>query len=751
MSRRQQQQQQRAFVVGLGAASAAGCGVEALRLALLAARPALRPLELFPPGTAEPLPVGQVPDLPPLRPDEAELPRTHVLALLAATEALAGSEPPEAIVIGVTTGGMPASEELLCRQERDPARYRFHAAGSVAEELARRLGCRGPALTVSTACSSAAVALTLALALLRSGQARTVLAGGVDGLCRMTYHGFRLLQLTDPAGARPLDRNRRGMSVAEGAGLLLLQAAAEPPVGARAELCGGGLSCDAYHPTRPLPGGEGARAALARALADAGVEPGRIGYLNLHGTGTPDNDAAEARAVRALFADPPPLSSTKGLTGHPLAAAGGLEAVISVLALEQGLLPANVGLAEVDPELGLAPLREPSKQQPELVLSSSFGFGGNNAALVLGRPELPAAAAARVEPGEHPRTLYVQRSTCLSGAGGLEATLAALSRGEPCAGIPPAEAVQQGLPAALTRRLKRLPRLVLGLAEALAEPGSASVEGKSVFFGTAWGPLSETHDFLDKLFASGDQFSSPTDFVGSVHNAPAAQVAMRAAARGANVTTTSSATPFEQAVLAASLLAGPDDEPLLLLAADEAHPKLTPLFDPAAAATGALAEGGGALLCRITAGCGGIPLYPAYFGYCAGEDPAPLLAALGGPERLRRRHAALLVGWPAAAEEDGRQQLAAFLAASGFAGPVICYPRLLGAYGTVAAAAAALAVRWLEQGALPAALSGGKAPLALDGKGLLLLTLGEQQAALELGVRPEAAGGRADPVAEEPR
>ncbi|MBM4320843.1 MAG: 3-oxoacyl-ACP synthase, partial [Deltaproteobacteria bacterium] len=563
----------------------------------------------------------------------------------------------------------------------------------------------------------------------RSGRARTVLAGGVDALCRLTYHGFRLLQLCDPAGARPLDCCRKGMSVAEGAALLLLQAAAGPPPGALAELRGGGLSCDAYHPTKPQPEGEGAKEAMARALADGDAGPQAVGYVNLHGTGTPDNDAAEAKAVRALFAPLPPVSSTKGLTGHTLAAAGALEAVISVLALQDGLLWPNVGLGEPDPALALEPVLTPvrSARPLDLVLSNSFGFGGNNAALLLGRPELPPPRTAqRQSPGE----LRVLRSACFTGAGDLASTLAALRAGQSCSGLVPAEALQQRLPPALTRRLKRLPRLVLALAEEVRR----TEQPRSVFCGTAWGALSETYDFLDKLHASQDQFSSPTDFVGSVHNAPAAQVAMRFAARGANVTATSRATSFEQAVLLASLLAGADDEPLLLLAADEAHGVLGPLFDPRAAAAGPPADGGGALLCAGPGSPAGVRLRPAWLGPGAGEvELAPLLDALGGAQSIARRFAALLVGFPEDQRDVAEAQLAALLATSGFGGAVVRYRPLLGRYGTAAAAAAAAAVSWVEQGALPAATAGGTGEIALQGRGLLLLTLGEQLAAIEVG------------------
>jgi 3-oxoacyl-[acyl-carrier-protein] synthase-1/3-oxoacyl-[acyl-carrier-protein] synthase II len=182
--------------------------------------------------------------------------------------------PLDIVVIGTTTGGMASTEELLLQKNDDPAAYRWHSAGSVAEDIAGRFKCRGPVMTVSTACSSGAVAIALALEMLRCGQARRALAGGIDSICRLTYYGFHALQLMDPQGARPLDRERRGMSVAEGAAMLLLVAG--DPEGAVAEILGAGLSCDAHHPAAPHPEGRGAYAAMAAALADAGLAPSAI-------------------------------------------------------------------------------------------------------------------------------------------------------------------------------------------------------------------------------------------------------------------------------------------------------------------------------------------------------------------------------------------------------------------------------------------------------------------------------------------
>lgn len=712
----------------MGVISALGSGTEQTVRALLENRRGLGLLRVFPVVFGDPLPVGGV-DL-----DEDggdPLPRTHRLACLAADQALAGDpRPVDAIVLGTTTGGILRTEALLEAGCPDPAAYRHHGAGTVAEVLARRCGCRGPLITVSTACSSGAVAIAIAMALLRRGLARRVLAGGADGLCRLTYFGFNSLQLIDPLGSRPLDRDRHGMSVAEGAAFLVLTN--EPPSGDAAQLLGAGLSCDAHHAAAPHPEGRGAVAAMRAALADAGLAPGQIDYVNLHGTGTVDNDLTEARALRSLFGERlPPLSSIKGATGHSLAAASAIEAVVSALAVNEGFVPANAGLANVDPALQLTPVTAPGRRPVATVLSNSFGFGGNNAALVVGRArpgsgEPPAARPARP-------ALTIAAAACITGAGHREATWERFASGADCAGRLDERAVDDGLPPRVIRRLKRLPRMALALADAACRGVPADGAPLAVCLGTAWGALSETHDFLRRLVETRQQFPSPTDFVGSVHNAPAGQVAMHLGARGANVTTTGGNASFEQALLAADLLTDGPDQPVLVLGVDEGHPSLAPLLDDSVRGAPP-ADGGGALLLRR--GRGAEPTISLLAYRCdSGPDAVQaLLEASGGAQAVRGTVGAILAGIPAAHADAASRDLAAFVAASGFAGPVIDYRRGIGQFGTASAIAAVMAHRMVLSRSVPAALAGG-CDLPLEGRGILLLGLGACSSAV-LVARP---------------
>jgi 3-oxoacyl-[acyl-carrier-protein] synthase-1/3-oxoacyl-[acyl-carrier-protein] synthase II len=718
----------RVFVVGMGLMTPLGKGVADNIEALRQGRCGLKALSLFDCPFEEPLPVGEVAAFT----MEGPLPRTHQLALAAAREAMAAcDDPPDAVIMGITTGGMLSTEVHLKKGKRVPPSSPYHAAGSVTDVIAREVGCRGPVLTVSTACSSGAVAIKLAHAMLRRGQVRRVLAGGADSLCRLTYYGFNSLQIVDRRGARPLDRERRGMTVSEGAALLLLEAAATPPEGAVAQVLGGGLTCDAHHPAAPHPEGRGALAAMQAALADAGLTPDQIDYVNLHGTGTVENDLSEARAVQTLFgARRPPVSSIKGSLGHSLAASGAIEAVAAALAIRDAFLPGNVGFQTPDPAIGIEPLAQPRPQAVSTILSNSFGFGGNNAALVLADPGQSGGVAA-----EHPRQVFqVRRFASLCGAGDTGAMLARLEKGEACKGILDAGALIGDIPPRSVRRMKRLARMAVGLAaRAIAnDPDEPAVHG--VFMGTGWGALSETHDFLDKLYASNEFFTSPIDFVGSVHNAPAGQVAIREKIEGPNVTMTGGDASFEQALLAAAHL-GADGRPVLVGGADEHHPIFSALFDPSTSMDDTPSDGGGMVLLQAD-DAPGLTLAPGFMGVNDGTDAMvdALIDDLGGAAAFSRRFGALLVGIPAALRETAERQQARLIELTGFDGPVVDYRRFTGEFATASALAAVAALDLVDKGQVPGALHGG-ATVSLTPRSVLIVGLGNCITAMVAAVR----------------
>lgn len=702
-----------------------GSGLAATEQTLRENSSAIKPLELFSLLQSSPLPVGQVSGLN----ESSSLPRTHLLARIAALQAMDGcSNPPDAIILGTTTGGILTTEEQLKSDEQNKKFYRYHGLNTVADALAEELKCTGPALVVSTACSSSAVAIAMALKMLRNGQAKTILAGGVDSLSHLTYFGFNSLQLVDQTGCKPLDQNRQGMAVAEGAAMLLLTT--EKPEDCSVELLGAGLSCDAYHAAAPHPEGQGAFIAMQNALADAGLTPEDISYINLHGTGTPDNDLAESKALRRLFPTLPPLSSIKGSSGHSLAAAGAIEAVVSTITLSKGLMPANTGLRNIDPALGLIPLIDPLEHPAKAVLSNSFGFGGNNGSLVFGQSGIfPKPVFHQRSPG-----LAIHGYSCLTGAGDLASTISQIISGASVAEKAEMETISKNLPPRLIRRLKRLPRMTLSLAtEAFQSSSFGDRKPGAVFMGTGWGALSETHDFLTRLTESKEQFPSPTDFVGSVHNGPASQVAILYGATGPNITASGGDYSFEQALSAAELMLDDSAEPALILGADEGHDFFSPLLDASINPRTVLTDGGGALCVdRDTKNaqcCISIPFYQSSKAENVISALADSLAIADKPNG----YALILAGIPAAMAKDGEKQLLDFMALSKLSVPVIEYRKLIGEFASASAVATALAASFLDTGIIPGALAGSNdIAITSETNRILVLGFGQYVTAIEL-------------------
>jgi 3-oxoacyl-[acyl-carrier-protein] synthase-1 len=296
------------------------------------------------------------------------------------------------VFIGTSTAGIMQTE--LAYRARDPLDGALppsfvygttHNSFSVADYLRQRCGLEGPAVAVSAACASSAKVFGSARRMIEAGLIDAALVGGTDSLCLTTLYGFHSLQLSSPLPCRPFDAARDGISVGEAAAFALLERVPENLDDNSVLLLGIGESSDAYHMSAPHPEGLGAKRAMQAALKLGSMEPGDIDYINLHGTGTPSNDRAESQAVTSLFGPTTPCSSTKGATGHTLGAAGALEAVISVLAIQNGLMPGGVQSTRIDPTLTAHYIRENRRAPLRRVLSNSFGFGGTNCSLIFGR------------------------------------------------------------------------------------------------------------------------------------------------------------------------------------------------------------------------------------------------------------------------------------------------------------------------------------------------------------------------------
>jgi 3-oxoacyl-[acyl-carrier-protein] synthase I len=296
------------------------------------------------------------------------------------------------VFIGTSTAGIMQTE--LAYRARDavsgalPPGFVYgttHNSFSVADYLRQRCRLEGPAVAVSAACASSAKVFGSARRMIEAGLIDAALVGGTDSLCLTTLYGFHSLQLSSPAPCRPFDAARDGISIGEAAAFALLERVPENLDSDSVLLYGAGESSDAYHMSAPHPEGLGAKRAMQAALAAAAAEPGDIDYINLHGTGTPSNDRSESQAVTSIFGPTTPCSSTKGATGHTLGAAGALEAVISALAIQNGLMPGGVHTATIDPTLTAHYIKENRRAQVRRVLSNSFGFGGTNCSLIFGR------------------------------------------------------------------------------------------------------------------------------------------------------------------------------------------------------------------------------------------------------------------------------------------------------------------------------------------------------------------------------
>jgi 3-oxoacyl-[acyl-carrier-protein] synthase-1 len=296
------------------------------------------------------------------------------------------------VFMGTSTSGILQAElayrHLDAQTGALPADFHYEQtqnAYSLAAFVARYLGLSGPSFTVSSACSSSAKVFANALRMMAAGVCDAAIVGGVDSLCLSTLYGFNSLGLVSRLPCRPYDLERDGISVGEGAGFVLLERASASNTSDDIFLLGVGESSDAYHMSTPHPEGVGAKMAMQRALASAGLQASDIDYINLHGTATKSNDASEAQAVADIFGKRVPCSSTKGWTGHLLGAAGITEALIAMLAIKHGFVPGSVNTQAVDPEMGINYQLDNCEQKINRVLSNSFGFGGSNCSLILGR------------------------------------------------------------------------------------------------------------------------------------------------------------------------------------------------------------------------------------------------------------------------------------------------------------------------------------------------------------------------------
>lgn len=553
---------ERIAITGVGAISALGQGARASWRALLEGRRGIRPVRLFDAGGQHCRVAAEIDlrleDVVPAA-ERQEWSRSDGLALIAAREALADARLAAgaaglSIAIGGTTGGMFEAEAVLSTLEQTPAEDRAvqrllsYPLSTTGERLARVLGPVERVATVCSACSSSANAIVQGAAWIEQGRARAVLAGGTDGLCSLTFTGFNALGALDAAPCRPFDAERAGLSLGEAAAFLLL----EPESAARARgarvygwLSGWAIAAEAHHITHPEPTGETAARLLHAALGRAGRTPGEVDYVNAHGTATRHNDAMEWRALDRVFGAELErlfVSSCKGQLGHTLGAAGALEAVMTVLALDQAMLPPTGGLTTPDPALPLRHVRgEGLAFGANVALSSSFGFGGTGCVLCFEK-----ASLADRRPEAAPREPLVITGACCLGPGGV-------LEGVDCARHAlPDETLDAGvgeveLDAARSRRFDRAARWVAFGAERALASASLGPADVGLIAGSAYGNVERSVEFLRRVASRGPRFANPAEFPHLVPSAAAGNASIYLGLSGPVLTVSDLQTSGEQA------------------------------------------------------------------------------------------------------------------------------------------------------------------------------------------------------------
>ena len=393
------------YVTGAGIISALGIGKRLTLEALKNKQSGVTPLRYLATTHTE-FPAGEVkysnPEMKQMlnfQPDDAVI-RSALLGIIAVKEAIrqAGLEHRDpalrvAFISGITVGGMDQAElhyQDFLHDDSKNAYIDLNDCGGATEQIADYFGGFQIVSTVVTACSSSANAIMLGADLIKENRADIVIAGGCECLSRYHLNGFNTLMILDREICKPFDRDRAGINLGEGAGYLVLESAEmaqKRGAHAMGRISGYCNACDAYHQTASSPDGLGAFLAMKGAVEQAGLIPGDIDYINAHGTGTPNNDLTEGIAVMNLFGDCiPPLSSIKSYLGHTTSAAGSIEAIISLLCIAHNFLPVNLNFSNPIEEHSFVPVTEPSPVRSlHHVLSNSFGFGGNNSAIVLSK------------------------------------------------------------------------------------------------------------------------------------------------------------------------------------------------------------------------------------------------------------------------------------------------------------------------------------------------------------------------------
>ena len=554
-------------ITGFGILSAIGNDASAVLSSLKAGKTGIGPMHYLQSSHKE-LPVGEVKlsneeMLRMLGQDEKTvISRTVLMGAIAIRQALEYANldlkgKRVAIINGTTVGGMDVTEHYLLRMKEEDDLLPLlekHDPGSSTREMADLAGLQDAEVcTVSTACSSAVNAIILGSEMLRTGEADIVIAGGTESLSKFHLNGFNALMILDKELCRPFDKNRAGLNLGEGAAFVVLQkrdclTEEQKPL---AYIRGYANRCDAFHQTASSENGEGAFLAMSEALQMAELQPDDIQYINAHGTGTPNNDASESAAIRRVFGEKiPPVSSTKGFTGHTTSASGAIETVICILALLNDFVPSNYGWKEQD-EACVTPTTDNGQRTTDNILCNSFGFGGNDSALIISKSPLPAP----------PLEECLRQETCISG----ECIIDNVEQlGE----------LREFVSAGEARRMSKLMKAAtISSLKALREAGIETPD--AIITATAFGMLETSEKFLVDMLENGEETLSPTLFMQSTHNTLSSAIAIRTKCHGYNMTYSQGKDSLEWALRDARRLIGTGKAKTVLVGC---HDEATPTF-----------------------------------------------------------------------------------------------------------------------------------------------------------------------------
>ena len=712
------------LVTGLGAVTALGNTALETFDALIRGERGFRELSLFDPGDVRSRTVAEVVDLAPASNPVSS--RTSALALRAAREAIAHAgldvrSRRVGLVLGGTTAGMFETESILAtllstetdgaegaadRREAALSKMLMHPLSAPTDRLVKELGPFVRARSISSACSSGANALAIGATWLELGLVDAVLCGGADSLCRVIVSGFSALGALDPAGARPFDVRRRGLTLGEGAGMLVLERADRPEARERAvcTLLGWATRSEAHHITNPEATGEAPLAAMRAAIARAGLQPKDIDYINAHGTGTPLNDPMEARALARLFeADLArvPVSSQKGMIGHTLAAAGAIEAVVTALAIQRGIVPPTGGLEQPDPACPLRHVFTAERRPIGAALSSSFGFGGMDTAVVLGDPR------RSTPPPPKPRGVVVTGVSVVTPAGivsGLDvADLPARTSDAVTVTI-----ADDALDPTSARRLDRASRIAaIACGRALGSTRPEDGRHIGIVLGIAFGAVDATAEYMRRLHEKGARLVRPAEFPSLVPSSPAGYVSIYLGLTGPALVVADLAVSGECALAqAVELIADGDMERVCAGAVEErsaiVEEVLSVVFGgPDSASKAPRREGGAALaLASADAGVRAIARLGEVLSFR--DEPGSAEASLAGLPPPPDGALVVLGGTSARARE-------LVLGSTWGSCPQIVCAEACGSHEAVGSMAAAVAAAKVARGDVPAALFVGSA------------------------------------------